>query len=87
MNEPTIWMQMGISEERYRTVVFTEIQSLLSTKETIGNMMLMIQSNTKLTNDEKYYAAFMVSKQAIIRKVVLKIPAPFRVMVENMFED
>jgi hypothetical protein len=75
MMEPTVWMQLGITEERHR-VVLAGIQSIVKTKETIGNMMLMVQGSTKLSENEKLYAAFMVSKYDIQRKLAAKLP-PF----------
>ena len=74
IDEPTIWMQMGISEERYDTVVSKEIASMLATKDTIGNMMLMLQVNGKLTQDEKYYVAFAISKQSVVERLVKALP-------------
>ena len=75
MMEPTIWMQLGIAENRYN-IVNGVIQSIVKTKETTGNMMLMVQSSTKLSENEKLYAAFMVSKHDIQRKLAAKLP-PF----------
>lgn len=73
MIEPTVWMQLGISEERYQ-IILKEIQSIVKTNETIGNMVLMIQSSTKLSDNEKLYAAFMISKHDIQRKLAGKLP-------------
>jgi hypothetical protein len=71
--EPTVYFQLGISEERYSGVVSKEIIRILKTNETVGNMMLMVQSNTKLTNDEKYYAAFEVSRKYQMGKLMSAI--------------
>ena len=73
MNEPTIWMQLGITEERYR-IVTAGIESIVRTNETIGNMMLMVQGSTKMNENEKLYAAFMVAKHDINRKLFSALP-------------
>jgi hypothetical protein len=80
-------MQLGISEERYKGVVTREIASILKTNETIGNMMLMVQGNTKLTVDEKYYAAFAVSKEYQMRKLLGAMPAIGKGMIKNILEE
>lgn len=74
MMEPTIWMQLGITDSRYK-VVNGVIQSIVKTNETTGNMMMMVQGAT-LAENEKLYAAFMVSKHDIQRKLAAKLP-PF----------
>ena len=75
MIEPTVWMQLGITEERYK-IVLAGIEGITKTKESIGNMMLMIQGSKKMTDDEKLYAAFMISKFDIQRKLSGRLP-PF----------
>jgi hypothetical protein len=67
-------MQLGITDSRYK-VVNGVIQSIVKTNETTGNMMMMVQGAT-LAENEKLYAAFMVSKHDIQRKLAAKLP-PF----------
>lgn len=74
MMEPTIWMQLGITETRYR-IVTASIESIVKTNETIGNMMLMIQGSAKMNENEKLYAAFIVAKHDINRKLMSALPA------------
>jgi hypothetical protein len=85
MKEPTIWLQLGISDERYR-VISTEISSILKTGETSGNMMLMLKSNTKMSIDEKYYAAYMIAREDMMRKLTNAMPAGFAGVVKKVME-
>ena len=87
MLEPTIYFQLGISEERFKGVVTPEINSILKTNETVGNMMLMVQGNVKLTVDEKYYAAFAISKEYQMRKLMSAMPAIGKGMIKKILED
>ena len=86
MNEPTIWLQLGITQERY-PVIEKEIKSILMTKETIGNMMLMIQQSTKMNSNEQLYAAFMVSKEDIVRRLMNAMPAIGKPLVKIIMEE
>lgn len=86
MMEPTVWMQLGISEARY-TVTQREIDSILKTKETIGNMMLMVKDNQKLSYDEKYYAAFAISKEQTQRKLMNALPALGKGMIKKILME
>lgn len=74
MIEPSIWLQLGISDDRYNSVIVKEIASILATNETIGNMMLMVQGNTKLSYDEKFYLAFAVAKEDVKRRLIKTMP-------------
>jgi hypothetical protein len=85
MMEPSVWMQLGISDDRY-SVISKEIASIIKTKETIGNMMLMIQSS-KMNHDEQLYAAFMVAKTDIQNKLVDKMPPMGRSVIKKMLEE
>ena len=87
MMEPTVYFQLGISEERFRGIVSREISSILKTHESIGNMMLMVQGNTTLTPDEKYYAAFMVAKEDVNRKLIGAMPAMGKGMIKKILEE
>ena len=87
MMEPTVYFQLGISEERYATVVSREISSILKTKESIGNLMLMVQGNTRLTQDEKYYAAFAVAKEDTNRKLINAMTFIGKGMVMKILQD
>lgn len=86
MMEPTIWMQLGITEERYNVVV-KEVESVIKTKETIGNMMLMVQSSAKMNESEKFYAAFLLSKEETMRRLMNALPSPFRGAIKKVMED
>ena len=87
MMEPTVYFQLGISEERFRGIVSREIASILKTNESVGNMMMMVQSNTKLTVDEKYYAAFAVSKEYQMRKLMGAMPAIGKGIITKILEE
>jgi hypothetical protein len=87
MMEPTVYFQLGISEERYSGIVSKEINSVLKTQDTIGNMLLMIQGSGKLTPDEKYYAAFMIAKEDVKRKLIGAMPAIGKGMLSKVLED
>ena len=87
MSEPTVWMQLGVSEERFATVTSKEIESILRTKETIGNMILMVQSSTKLTENERLYAAFHIAKYDIARKLAGKLPSFAKGILLGVTED
>lgn len=86
MIEPTVSMQLGISDDRYHIAV-REIDSILKTKETIGNMMLMVQSSGKLSEEEKLYAAFLVGKEYVQRKLIEKMPPIGRGVIQKLLEE
>jgi hypothetical protein len=85
MMEPTIYMQLGISNERY-IVISKEIESILKTNETTGNMILMVQSSAKMSVDEKYYAVYMIAKQDIQRKLAGSLPPFAKGIIGNLME-
>jgi hypothetical protein len=85
MNEPTVWFQLGITEQRYQKVS-KEIASILKTNETIGNMMLMVKES-KLSSDEQLYAAYMVAREDMMRKLSNAMPAPFAGVVKKIMES
>ena len=87
MNEPTIWMQLGISDERFNTVTLREIESVLRTKETIGNMMLLVQDSQKLQENEKLYAAFVIAKHDIMRRLHNKMPPVMQKVLATLLEE
>jgi hypothetical protein len=87
MKETDIWAQMGISPERYNGVVSSEISSIMKTNETVATMMAMVKGNGKMNNDEKYYAAFMVAKDHITRKLLGAMPAMGRGMMKRIMEE
>jgi len=85
MDEPTIWLQLGLTETGYTTVT-KEVQSILKTKEKIGTMMLMVKDST-MTTDEKQYASFLVAKEDISRRLIDRLPAMVRPMFEKVLKD
>jgi hypothetical protein len=87
MMEPTVYFQLGISEERFQSVVSRKITSILKTNESIGNLMLMVQGDTTLTPDEKFYAAFAIAKEDVNRKLIRAIPAIGKGMIKKVLED
>ena len=86
MIEPTIWMQLGISDDRYY-VLLQEVTGILRTKETIGKMMLMVQANTKLSVDERYYAVFLIAREDIKRRLMKSVPAIGKGMIGKILEE
>lgn len=85
MIEPTVWMQLGISDDRY-IAVEQEIRKIISSGKRIGDMSCMIRDCKNFTDDEKLYAMFMVSKYDIVRK--LAEVAPFATQVlKNLMEN
>lgn len=83
MTEPTIWMQLGISDDRYN-VISKEIASILKTKETTGNMMLMVKASEKMSDDEKYYAVYMIAKEDIFKKLMDAMPPFARPVIQSI---
>jgi hypothetical protein len=79
-------MQLGISDDRHK-IASMEISSILKTKETIGNMMLMVQTSGKLSEEEKLYAAFLVGKEYIQRKLIEKMPPMGRSVIQKLLEE
>ena len=86
MTEPEIWFQMGISDERH-AIAAREIASILKTKEPIGTMMLMVQDSTVLMNNEKQYAAFMIAKEDIKRRLAKAMPNFAAGLLKPLMED
>jgi hypothetical protein len=85
MIEPSIWMQLGISDDRY-AIISKEISSILKTGEKTGIMMEMVKDSRTMSNDEKLYAAFMVAKSDIERKLFNSMPAFGKGLVKNILE-
>jgi hypothetical protein len=85
MIEPTIWLQLGLTESQAGHVT-KEIQSILKTKEKIGTMMLMVKDST-MTTDEKQYASFLIAKEDITRRLVSAVPAMVRPLIEKVMKE
>ena len=86
MIEPTVYFQLGISEERY-SAISKEISSILKTNEKIGIMLVMAKDSKTMNSDEKMYAAFMIAKSDIQSKMMKGIPAIGRGMVAKLLEE
>ena len=87
MIEPTIYMQLGLTDDRYHAVM-VEINSILKTKETTGNMMLMVTGSRKLLNEnEKMYAVYMIAKEDIVRKLMATIPPVLAAPLKKILEE
>ena len=84
MQEPSIWLQLGVSEQRYPKLC-KEINSILKTRESVGNMMLMVR-DSKLSPDEQLYAAYMIAKGDMMRKLSDAMPDPFKGVVKKIME-
>lgn len=85
MMDPTIWLQLGVSEQRYPKLC-KEIESILKTHESVGNMMLMVR-DSKLNSDEQLYAAYMIAKEDVMRKLGDAMPEPFKGVVKKIVEN
>jgi hypothetical protein len=85
MIEPTIWMQLGISDDRY-IIISREITTITNTKEKVGILMEMVKDSTTMTSDEKLYAAFIISKYYIERKLFSSMPFFGREILEELLE-
>lgn len=86
MIEPTVWMQLGISDDRY-IIISREIASIVKTKEKVGILMEMVKDNQIMTSDEKLYAAFIISKYYIERKLFASMPFFGREILEELLEE
>lgn len=86
MIEPTVWMQLGISDDRYR-IIDQEIQKIVKTRKRIGDMALLVRDCPRFTDDEKLYAMFVISKHDIIRKLMDVAPFATQVLKDLVKED
>jgi len=85
MMEPTIWMQLGLTEAQAESIT-KEVSSILKTKEKIGTMMMMIK-DCKMTTDETQYATFLLAKEDIGRRLLAGLPAGIRPLFEKVLRD
>jgi hypothetical protein len=86
MIEPSVYMQLGISDDRYK-IISKEIKSILKTNEKPGVMMEMVKGNQLLSHDEKLYAAYMIAKSDISNKLYNAMPEFGRGIVAKILED
>jgi len=84
--EPTVWFQLGISDERYN-VISKEISSIIKTGEKPGVQMEMIKNVQWMSHDEQLYAAFMIAKADIGNKLLNKLPEPFKGTMRKILEE
>jgi len=85
MIEPTVWMQLGISDDRYN-IISKEISSIIKTREKVGIMMEMVKDSKTMNNDEKLYAAFIVAKSDIESKLFKSMPDFGKGIVKTILE-
>ena len=83
--EPTVYFQLGISDDRYH-VISKEIQSIIKTNEPVGVQMEMAQQS-RMSEAEKMYAAFMIAKADIQNKLIRKMPPMGKGIVKCIMEE
>ena len=85
MIEPTVYMQLGISDDRYH-VISKEIQSIIKTNEPVGVQMEMAQQS-RMSEAEKMYAAFMIAKADIQNRLIMKMPPRGKGIIKCILEE
>lgn len=86
MIEPTVYFQLGISDDRYQ-IISKEISTIIKTGERPGVMLEMVKNSRTMNNDEKLYAAFMVAKSDINSKLMNAMPEFGKRIVKTILEE
>jgi hypothetical protein len=73
-----IYKNLGISEERFQTVIKPEMNKMVKSAKSITEGIFLIEGNKKLEPMEKYYCCFELSKVTIMAELRGRVPPSLR---------